>query len=201
MGKMLEGIGTTTKLVHSAAYFSESPWTENHSDSWEAHYTLALALEVKDARVGDIVIADSALLCDVRGFYDARYKNPKVPGSCFCPVFCRVGNEFPKKTILDAVPGINSPAGYAKTPDGQIFIEDSGENIAPSGVTKRTNGGLIGIGRPYYRDVRHWQFVVWQVPVWLLVWVAPRSTGSDRNQCIQLPDDSNYSKLTYQLYR
>ncbi len=216
MPRALEHADWTLDVVHDSARFSETPWTQDTPPGWTAHYTIANAIRVTDSQgrdplVGDFVEGIVRLELDVHGFNDVRHlMHPTpTPGSCFVPVFFRPSYGMPTVTEADAVPSLDIPFGFAKDGRGRILVDDSGENLAPSGTTKRTNGGLIDVGRPYEKATRTLMFEVFKagvsvgqpVELWLLCAVAPRAAGGDKTQQILIPKTSNYNYIGYKLYR
>ncbi len=191
-------IGRTLKLVNDHAAFHTKMWQQVQPPSWTMRFTLALALRVvdmagNDPQIDDVVAADAALMMIGRGIHDQR-PGPShgKPVGAQVPVFCRVATSMPTQTVLDLQPSHIEALGANKEPDAtEPFIEDSGMDIGQTG----------GLDDPYLRDIRHWSFEVWQLPVFLLVWVAPKSAGCDASQAILLPDTSNYSKLSYELFQ
>ncbi len=197
MGKPL--IGWAIKCLTDRARFS-APWVAGAYKV--ARYTPVLALEVAGAQIGDVVVADVSLEVSVKPFIDVRFPaSQKVQGAAFVPIFFRVGTQAPAVPFLDQDPAIKDVFGSLVDGRGWIMVNDSGVDINPNFVVLDTGKRIIQGGSPYATLHRRMSFIVWRTPVFLVASVAPRSAGANGDSYIEIPNQSNYSRLGYELYQ
>ncbi len=184
----------TTAILNPEAHFHPMPWTEPLPATWLMRYSLALALEVRDARQGDVVMANAFLTVNARGLADVRPKLLGQPVGCQLTMHCRVATAMPVATVVDLPPKQTKPLG-----EWMGGVPASGEDCTQEGTFKSLSmpKPLVKVGRPYYQPGRQWSFVVQNTPCWLLVWVAPKSAGCNGDSKVALPATSDYACLSY----
>ncbi len=199
----------TTAVINPEAHFHPEPWQEENAPDWKMRYSLALAMEVKDAKVGDVVMAHVFLTANARGLMDCRKPETdargrpiivdgkpvlKTPVGCQLTMHCRVATAMPAETVMDLPPKETKPLG-----ERMGGVAASGEDMDTGGTFKDLSKPYkpVKVGRPYYQPLRTWSFVVQNIPCWLLVWVAPKSAGCNGDSKVALPATSDYACLSY----
>lgn len=184
----------TTDVIITEPTFHPEPWVDPPPPGWLMRFNLMMVLQVKKAKVGDVVQAHTQLTVNARGLKDVRPQNEGRDVGCEPTLHCRVASKLPPLYTVDLPPKDTKSLGLAMG-----GVPSSGENCTPEGTFKNISEPklLVKVGRVYYQPPRTWNFIAPYDECWLLVWLALKSAGCDGKSKVAVPDSSSYAHLTY----